>query len=101
MRGKTCAGLVLLTFAISLVVLVCNTSAATPTRGGVLHYGLLSDPQNWTPHNVISCQNQVVMAQIWSALLRYDGQGKLVGDLAESWKWVDDKTGKEQGHERS
>ncbi|MFO7664830.1 MAG: ABC transporter substrate-binding protein [Chloroflexota bacterium] len=60
--------------------------------GGTLRFGMLSDPQNWTPYNVIDCQNEVVMAQIWSSLLRYNGDSELVGDLAESWEWVDDVT---------
>jgi peptide/nickel transport system substrate-binding protein len=71
------------------------TSAGAPVdakHGGVLRYGMLSDPQNWSPHKVVECQNQLVMSQIYSALLRFNGKGELVGDLAESWKWVDDKT---------
>lgn len=68
------------------------SSSGTPKLGGTLRLGMLQDPQNWTPHLVMECQNQEVMAQIWSALLRYNGKGELVGDVAESWKWQDDKT---------
>ena len=64
----------------------------TPKRGGTLSFGLDEDPPNWTPHNVVDCANQTVMAHIWSSLLRYNGKGELVGDVAESWKWQDDKT---------
>jgi ABC-type transport system substrate-binding protein len=66
--------------------------ASAPRRGGILRYGMLGDPHNWAPHNVVECQNQLVMSHIWSALLRYNGRDELVGDLAESWKWVDDRT---------
>jgi peptide/nickel transport system substrate-binding protein len=78
---------------LSLVLGVCASQAADePKRGGILRYAFAGDPENWTPHNVLGCPNQVVMAQIWSALLRYNGKGEMVGDLAESWKWVDNKT---------
>ena len=71
-----------------------EASAVVPGAkyGGVLKYALMGDPQGWFPHNTVSCQNMTVMAQIWSSLLRYDGNGKLVGDLAESWEWPDSKT---------
>lgn len=68
-------------------------ATATDARyGGVLRYALMGDPQGWFPHNTESCQNMTVMAQIWSALLRYNGNSELVGDLAESWEWQDDTT---------
>jgi peptide/nickel transport system substrate-binding protein len=60
--------------------------------GGTLRYGLSDEVQGWTPHNTESCQNMTVFAQIWSSLLRYDGNDQLVGDLAESWVWTDDLT---------
>jgi peptide/nickel transport system substrate-binding protein len=75
-----------------IVEVDATTEEVDSKYGGTLRYGLYGDPQNWTPLNVISCQNEVVMAQIWSALLRYDGTGELVGDLAESWEWEDDVT---------
>lgn len=85
---------VLLAAAILLASGTCVWAAepTAPKRGGILRYGMLSDPHNWTPHNVVECQNQLVMSHVWSALLRYNGKGELVGDLAESWKWVDNKT---------
>jgi ABC-type transport system substrate-binding protein len=97
MDGTKWARSAVLLVVFSLVAGVCALSAdagapADPKRGGVLRYGMLSDPQNWTPHMVQECQNQLVMSQIWSALLRFNGKGDLVGDLAESWKWMDNKT---------
>lgn len=65
---------------------------ADPRYGGVIRYALMSDPQGWFPHNTESCQNMTVFAQIYSSLLRYDKDSNLVGDLAESWEWLDDIT---------
>lgn len=62
------------------------------SKGGILRYGMLSDPVNWSPHNTLDCQSQVIMAQVWSGLLRYNNAEKIVGDLAESWSWEDPKT---------
>lgn len=67
-------------------------SADNPTAGGTLRFALMNDPDNWTPHSVVGCANMVVMSQIWSSLLRYDGTSQLVGDLAEAWEWSDDTT---------
>lgn len=91
--AKATVLLVTLSFVAAVFALPADAGApADPRRGGILRYGMLSDPQNWTPHRVQECQNQLVMSQIWSALLRFNGKGELVGDLAESWKWVDNKT---------
>jgi len=97
MRWKMGVRNIALLVVLGLLLGVCASqagagAAADPKRGGILRYGLLSDPENWSPHNVLGCQNQLVMSQIWSALLRFNGKGEMVGDLAESWKWADDKT---------
>ena len=63
-----------------------------PKYGGVLKYALMGDPQGWFPHNTESCQNMVVMAQVWSGLLKYNANSELVGDLADSWEWENDTT---------
>jgi peptide/nickel transport system substrate-binding protein len=68
------------------------TTEGTPKYGGVLKFALLDDPQGFLPHNTESCENMTIISQIWSSLLRYDKDSKLVGDLAESWEWQDDKT---------
>lgn len=77
---------------VTEVTAVPETSSEETKDGGILRYGMYGDPQNWTPYNVISCQNEVIMAQIWSGLLRYNGSSELVGDVAESWEWLDDTT---------
>ncbi len=92
MTKKASKGALALMFIICLITFISGVAFAGPVMGGKLVYGMEEDPQNWTPHNVVSCQNQLVMAQIWSSLLRYDRNGRIVGDLAESWEWKDDKT---------
>ncbi len=68
------------------------TSEDAAKYGGVLRFALMEDPQGWLPHNTESCQNMTILSQIWSSLLRYNKDSELVGDLAESWEWQDDKT---------
>jgi len=96
MDGRRLARWVILVAVFSLVVATAVPSRAgapaDPRRGGVLRYAIIGDPENWTPHNVLQCQNQIVMAQIWSGLLKYNAKGEIVGDLAESWQWQDNKT---------
>ncbi len=95
MKDRTWKGVWVFIIAIAFVLSMsgcpsAQAASSDPVRGGVLRYGMLSDPVNWSPHNVVDCQSQVIMAEIWSALLRYDGKGQIVGDLAESWEWQGD-----------
>ncbi len=98
MKDGTWKGVWVLAAAIAFVLSMSGypsvqaDTPSDPVRGGVLRYGMLADPVNWSPHNVVDCQSQVVMCEIWSGLLRYDDQEQLVGDLAESWEWAGDKT---------
>lgn len=63
-----------------------------PKYGGVLRFALLDDPQGFLPHNTESCENMTIIAQVWSSLLRYNKDSQIVGDLAESFEWQDEKT---------
>lgn len=85
-------GLAILTAVVLMFSVGAFSTAQAGTSGGILRYGMLSDPVNWAPHNVVDCQSQVIMAQIWSGLLRYNDKEEITGDLAESWEWVDNKT---------
>nr|WP_319394877.1 ABC transporter substrate-binding protein [uncultured Desulfobacter sp.] len=87
------ASLMFLVLAAIGCTSVCTLAQASdPVYGGTLRYGLQEDPANWSPHNTMDCQSQVIMAQVWSGLLRYNNDEKIVGDLAESWEWKDPKT---------
>lgn len=63
-----------------------------PKYGGTIRFALLDDPQGFLPHNTESCENMVIISQVWSSLLRYNKDSEIVGDLAESFEWQDDKT---------
>lgn len=85
-------GLAILTAVVLVSSVGGYSTAQAGTSGGILRYGMQDDPVNWAPHNVVDCQSQVIMAQIWSGLLRYNDKEEITGDLAESWEWVDNKT---------
>jgi len=67
-------------------------AAGTPKRGGTLRYGLSTDPSNFEPHISTGAASGVVKIMVYSTLLTYDPQGQLIGDLAESFGWVDNTT---------
>lgn len=89
---KTVSVLVLVLAAVGWANSPVWADTSKPVYGGALRYGMQEDPANWAPHNTMDCQSQVVMAQIWSGLLRYNNEEKITGDLAESWEWKDPKT---------
>ena len=67
-------------------------SAGTPKKGGILRYGLSTDPSNFEPHISTGAASSAVKIMIYSTLITYDTQGQLIGDLAESFGWPDNKT---------
>lgn len=69
-----------------------TASEGTPKKGGTLRYGLSTDPSNFEPHVSTGAASGAVKLMSYSALLTYNAKGELIGDLAESFGWVDDKT---------
>ncbi len=67
-------------------------SAGTPKKGGILRYGLSTDPANFDPHISTGAASGNVKLMVYSTLITYDNQGQLIGDLAESFGWPDNKT---------
>ena len=67
-------------------------SAGAPKKGGILRYGLSTDPSNFEPHVSPGAASGAVKLMAYSTLITYDTNGQLVGDLAESFGWPDDKT---------
>ncbi len=65
---------------------------AEPTRGGVLRYGLSTDPSNFEPHVSTGAASSVVKVMVYAQLLTYDNDANLIGNLAEQFGWVDDTT---------
>lgn len=80
------------TSAASAVSGAPTSSAGTPKKGGVLRYGLSTDPSNFEPHISTGAASSDVKIMVYSTLIAYDTQGQLTGDLAESFGWPDPKT---------
>lgn len=79
----------------SPVITFSNTSRAQdaePKPGGVLRYGLSTDPSNFEPHFSTGAASTSVKLMCYSTLLTYDHDNQLIGDLAEEFGWVDDTT---------
>jgi len=68
------------------------TDEGTPKKGGTLRYGLSTDPSNFEPHVSTGAASGAVKLMCYSTLLTYDREGKLIGDLVDSFGWADDKT---------
>lgn len=64
--------------------------AGKPSRGGVLRYGLSTEPVNFEPHVSSGAASDVVRVLNYSALLAYDANGEIVGDLATEYGWESD-----------
>lgn len=64
----------------------------TPKSGGTLIYGLSTDPSNFEPHVSSGGASGNLKLMVYNALLKYDASGQIVGDLAETFGFVDDTT---------
>ncbi|TCP53018.1 peptide/nickel transport system substrate-binding protein [Tamaricihabitans halophyticus] len=71
---------------------VTPAAAGEPSRGGVLRYGLSTDPSNFEPHVTSGAAADVVCQLCYNGLLAYDDEGEIVGDLAAEHGWVDERT---------
>lgn len=69
-----------------------SQATGTPKRGGILRYGLSTDPSNFEPHVSTGAASGAVKLMVYSTLLTYDANGQLIGDLAEEFGWVEDTT---------
>jgi peptide/nickel transport system substrate-binding protein len=68
------------------------SAEGTPKRGGTLRYGLSTDPSNFEPHVSTGAASGAVKLMVMSPLLTYSRDGKLIGDLADSFGWADNTT---------
>jgi peptide/nickel transport system substrate-binding protein len=70
-----------------------SKTKAVPTYGGEYIEGIVGQPLHLNP--LLSGSNQTdadISRLVYSGLFKYDGQGNLVPDLAESYDLSDDKT---------
>ena len=68
------------------------TDEGTPKKGGTLRYGLSTDPSNFEPHVSTGAASGGVKLMVYNTLLTYDRDGKLIGDLVDSFGWADNQT---------
>ncbi|PSL00299.1 peptide/nickel transport system substrate-binding protein [Murinocardiopsis flavida] len=61
-----------------------------PARGGVLRFGLSTDPSNFHPHISAGSASDTVVQLVYNGLLAFDADGEIVGDLAREFGWDTD-----------
>ncbi|MGW3953224.1 ABC transporter substrate-binding protein [Streptomyces sp. NPDC004752] len=66
--------------------------AGGPSRGGVLHFGLSTDPANLDPHITTGAASDYLRQLVYNGLVQYDGAGEIVADLASEFGWADRHT---------
>lgn len=69
-----------------------ESAAASPRKGGVLRYGLSTDPPHLDPHVDSGGASSLVKGTIYSLLVRLNEKMEIVPDLAESWERPDNQT---------
>jgi peptide/nickel transport system substrate-binding protein len=69
-----------------------SAAAPAPRPGGVLRYGLDTDPPNIDPHVATGAASRSVIFQLYNSLLRYGPGASLLPDLAERWEVPNPKT---------
>ena len=60
--------------------------SSSPTNGGIYSEGVIGSFSNANPIFATSAADLSVSKLVFSSLLTYDDEGKLVGDLAQSWE---------------
>ena len=66
---------------------VTPVAGGGPSRGGVLHFGLSTDPANFDPHVSTGTASDYLRQLSYNGLLQFDGKGEIVGDLAVDFGW--------------
>jgi peptide/nickel transport system substrate-binding protein len=73
---------------LAVVVLGVGTgSAETPKKGGILNFAVVAEPPNYDCHASQTFALLHPVSPMYSYLVKYDSSqdGKIVGDLAQSW----------------
>lgn len=76
----------------SSFILYSDLGVAQPKKGGILRYGLSTDPPHLDPHVDAGGASSLVKGTIYSLLVRLNHKMEIVPDLAESWERPDDLT---------
>lgn len=71
---------------------ITQASGGKPNRGGILYFGLSTDPANFDPQVSTGTASDYLRQLTYNGLLTYDGNGVVIGDLAEEFGWSDPLT---------
>ena len=67
-------------------------SAPVPVAGGEIVVAIAAEPPGWDPTASTSQEiARVVYHNVYEGLVRFDGDGRIVPALAESWSWSEDR----------
>jgi len=69
-----------------------SAAALQPKKGGILRYGLSTDPPHLDPHVDSGGASSLVKGTIYSLLVRLNHKMEILPDLAESWERPDELT---------
>ncbi|ATR22267.1 Dipeptide-binding protein [Roseomonas mucosa] len=76
----------------SLFLPLCGTLAAAPAQAEPLSLAVSAPPASIDPHYYTLTPSIMLSSHIFSRLVQRDEKSRVVPDLAESWKLVDDTT---------
>jgi len=82
----------LLSLVLALIMVIGCFGLATAEGERVLKVGVTSMSAQFDPGYSIGTQTIKIFYNIYDTLLTTDKEGKIAGQLAEKWNWVDDKT---------
>lgn len=91
---KAIFGVFFIAIVISAIIMFSNASAHfssdVPAYGGVLREGVIGLPRNVNPILAVSDVDRDLSTLIYSGLMKYNDKGKIVPDLAGSYKISND-----------
>lgn len=82
----------LVALVLAMMLAIGCASFASAAEEKVLKVGIASMSAQFDPGYSIGIQTIKVFYNIYDTLLTTSPEGEIVGQLAESWNWIDDKT---------
>lgn len=76
--------------SVSLLTACSGNSANKASEDGVIKIGISADLTSFDPHNHNDAQSGYATRNIYSNLIAITPENEFVGDLAESWEYLDD-----------
>lgn len=76
--------------AATATPLPASPTPAAPKTGGLLKLAQGQQMPDLDPHTLTLANEANAFPALFNGLVRYNRQGEIVADLAESWDWIDD-----------